>query len=390
LALLTVADPPAVPVLAIALKKPDKQLTYAGFGYQNGQPSAGDLEVKFSTGSSVLRDILPSEALSELRQSQSQIDVDSEILRFNVALQPGMSGGPIVDKAGRVIGIVAGGLKAGAAPASWGWPSEWIQQLQASTQVKNQPVLLARAYYSFSEMDAVAKAITTGKSLTCGAITFRYHGERAFQDVARGADDEVRLRYIEGISGLPQTTIQAMRFETWVHEESGATVVTPARYSRTAATDACELRSTTGPFRQVVWGAAAPDVGSVQDVSTRFEQTVMFTRSSYQYGFVWDQALTTAGVQFRDNGLVFNRKGFVQVKQFIAGSQPAYAHTFETLIAKNGSFVGIGTINDDLLPTINLCNQSNGKLPGCGPVMRYLEEWTLFILATQLSTYPST
>lgn len=391
LALLNVTNPPNVPVLVRARPPSDKGASYAGFGYQNGQPTAGDQPVYFSTGSSYLRDILPREAANELRQSGSQIDVNREVLRFNVALQPGMSGGPIVDNAGQVVGIIAGGLRAGAAPASWGWPAAWVDLLQVSTEPRDRPVLFAGAYYSLNEMTVAADAAKTGRSITCGTLTFAYRGRWSFQDVARGADDEVRLRYVMAISTLPTSTIETMQFETWVHSSSGATVVTPAGYRAERVGDVCELRSSTGPFRQVIWGAAAQDAMEVQRVSLQFEQGVMYPRAPYPYGFQIDPSLTTNGPQFRENGLVFNRKGFAQAKQMVmAGSLAPLAHTFETLIAKNQSFVGIGTLNDAVPQGLAACSQSGGRLPGCDGMIRHLEEWTRFVLATQLSTFPST
>src|SRR5262249_23608333 len=148
---------------------------------------------------------------------------------------------------------------------------------------------------------------------------------------------------------------------------------TPVGYVQSNGNTACEFRSSTGPFRQVIWASAASDATEVQAVSTRFEQTVMLPLAPYQFGFQLDPALTTNGPQFRENGLVFNRIGFLQAKQFAApGTMVPMAHTFETLIAKNGSFVGIGTLNDDVPAALGLCAQSGGKMQGCESVMRHL------------------
>ena len=155
LALLRVADPPAVPALRRASAgQADRGNAFFGLGYQNGQISAGDVKVTFSSGNARLDSILTPEIIVELQKIQSPIDVHRNVLRFNTALQPGMSGGPIVDANGAVIGIVAGGLKAGAAPASWGWPSESIPDLFVSTAAIDQTITVGRAYYSLSELDA--------------------------------------------------------------------------------------------------------------------------------------------------------------------------------------------------------------------------------------------
>lgn len=392
LALLSVDGAPAVPVLKLAAPPPDRGKMYAGFGYQNGQPTAGDVPVAFSTGSEYLRDILPSEARRELQQTGSAIDLDRRVLRFNVALQPGMSGGPIIDLRGEVIGIVAGGLKAGAAPASWGWPSELVRALLTSNEAPQQQVRLARAYYSLSEMDVEAAALRDRREVRCGSLTFTYRGTRTFADVAAGADDQPRLQYIMSISTRPRSEIDALKFDVWVHAPSGATAVTPSGYQLEAGDGACIVRSNRGPFKQAIWGAKATNPMEIAQVSSQFEITVMAALAPYAYGFMPDPSLTTMGPQFRDNGMVFNRKGFTQPKTLWVPGAPAphLAHTFETLIAKSGSFLGVGTLNDDMPANAMWCLQQGDGAPGCENTTAHIREWTHFILATQLSTYPST
>jgi S1-C subfamily serine protease len=392
LAALTVSAAPAVPSLAAAKPPPNRSAVFMGLGYQNGQLSGGDMRVTFSTGSSQLKDILTADALSELTKIGSPIGTDRNVLRFNVALQPGMSGGPIIDSAGDVIGIVAGGLKAGAAPASWGWPAEWLSALLRSGEDTSQSIQIAGSYYTLPDLTALEAARQSGRNMTCGALQFSYRGRRMFQDVARGADDVQRVEYIVQLSTLPRSEIDSLEFDVWIHEASGATVVTPAGYFLMNDGPVCVARSSTGPFSQVIWGAVAGDPQQVQAAALQFETTVMDPRVPH-FAFQMDLALTTfqwngtPGPQFRDNGMVFNRKGYSHSKGYLAPPN-VVAHSFETLVAKGGSFIGIGTINDnrplDLLQCV-----SSPFVPQCQGAREYLKEWTLFILATQLSTYPS-
>jgi S1-C subfamily serine protease len=392
LALLSADTPQSVPMLRLAPPPPDRGKTFAGFGYQNGQPTAGDQLVTFSTGSALLRDILPYEALRELQQSGSAIDANRQVLRFNTALQPGTSGGPIVDPSGAVVGIVAGGLKAGAAPASWGWPSEWITNLMTSSDPLGRPVATTRSYYTLTEMNAEASAVRSGRRLRCGSLEFVFRGTRRYADVARTADDQPRLQYIIATTRRPQTEIDNYKFDIWTHEPSGATAVTPSGYELISNGQVCMARSPSGVFTQVVWGVQIASAADVQPVSLQFEQTVMYPLAPYPFGFQYDQVLSTMTVQFRDNGMTFHRKGFTQPKAqwYPGGPMPPLSHTFETLIAKSGSFLGVGTLNNDLPHTMQFCVQSGGNAPGCDSVIRHLREWTHFVLATQLSTYPST
>ena len=152
------------------------------------------------------------------------------------------------------------------------------------------------------------------------------------------------------------------------------------------------VRSRSGPFVQVIWGAPAVTQFDVTQVSIFFEQRVMFPLAPYNFGFEIDPALTTQGAQFRDSGMVFNRKGFTQPKAYWVPGMPfpPLAHTFETLIANAGTFLGVGTVNNDMPQgqLQRICLQG-GQMPACSAVLANVAEWTRFILATQLSTFPA-
>jgi S1-C subfamily serine protease len=158
LGLLEVNNPPTLPALRLSTATISKDASYASFGYPLGVPTASDQLVTLAVGAPRLQDILPDEAARELNRSGSRISIQTNVLRLNVALQPGMSGGPIVDAVGDVVGVVAGGLKSGAAPVSWGWSRDGVRRLLSSTEQVNQNVVLARIQYSSTELEQMANA----------------------------------------------------------------------------------------------------------------------------------------------------------------------------------------------------------------------------------------
>lgn len=393
LALLSPTSPLPAPGLRLANPPPDQNGNFSAAGFQNNQLSAGDVLVSFSAGSSQLNQILTAASLTDLRGAHSAIDFRQSVLRFNAALQPGMSGGPIVDRNGHVIGIVAGGLKAGAAPASWGWPAEWIAELLVSGEVINRPVRTAMIYYSSQDLRDIATSRSAKERISCG-LGMVYHGRKSFAEISAGADDYQRLQHIVAISGQTLAEIAAIDFDLWVHEPSGATAVVPAGLAIVNEDNYCVVKSNVGPFQQVIWSTQAPTPIDIQNMSITFEQNIMYRKAPYGFGFQIDPQLTTfqfpnvPGPLFRDN-MVFNRKGFSQPKQPYFGPNTPMAHSFETLVAKSGTFLGVGTINDNVPANLGLCLQSMGNMPGCGAAIAHLHEWSRFVLATQLSTYPA-
>lgn len=401
LSLLDVSNPPPVPSLRLAAGAPARDHSFVGFGYPLGTPTAGDQTVTFSVGAQRLADILPDAAAEELRRSGSRIAVEREVLRFNVPLQPGMSGGPIVDAAGEVIGVVAGGLKAGAAPVSWGWPSEGVRQLLRSTEAVEQTVRLTGLQYSLADLQRLASAAQSGRRLRCGELEFTDNGTRTLAELMRGADDWQRVQYILHISGENPQRLSGELYQVWVHAGSGATAVVPAGYELHDEAGTCVARSAKGPFQLLVWAARAPTDADVQWKSSEFEQRVIAPRMPYNYGAQIDPQLSTLvpnalgqlvpGRQDRANGLVFNRKGFTLAKrpaQFPGDIVPL-AHGFHTLVARSGSFLGVAALNDAIDPRVYACRSPNPPAIGCVGAMLHLSEWTRFVLATQLSTFPA-
>lgn len=401
LSLLQIDAPPTVPTLRLAPGKPVQDQVFAGFGYMLGMPTAGDQEVRFSTGATRLLDILPPAAADELRASGSPIAPEREVLRFNVALQPGMSGGPIVNSAGEVIGVVAGGLKAGAAPASWGWPSDGVRRLLDSTEPTDRVVKVASMYYSLPDLSALATARQQGRRLRCGGLEFTDSGMRALGDLMRGADDIQRVIYLISISGDSIVTLAGEQFRVWVHAPSGATALVPADATLQQDGNACVARSTDGNLQQLVWSANAPSPIEVNARANEFEAVIQGPRLPRYVASQFDATLTTMamnpmtgqampGSQMRDGGLIFSRKAlslYKRAAQFY-GDQVPQGHAFETLVARSGHFLGVATINQLIDPRWMACT-NNPQYPGCADAFRNRRAWTRFVLATQLSTFPT-
>ena len=400
LGLLKINEALQLPALRLAKESISKDDSYAGFGYPLGVPSASDQLVTLSVGDTQLKDILPAQAARELAVSGSRISIATQVLRINVALQPGMSGGPIIDSKGEVIGVVAGGLKAGSAPVSWAWTRESVRRLLASVDSIDQVVAISPIQYSSNELQQLALAQRDSKRVRCGDLEFYESGTRTLADLMRGADDFERVQHIIKISQVSTDVLNRERFRVWIHAETGATAVVPAGYTLGVDGNVCIASSTAGPFKLLVWGARTPTQSDVQWRSMEFEQRVIQPRMPYQFGFLIDPQLTTfsasnmglvPGPQFRPNGLVFNRKGFTLAKVQVPfpGAPVPLAHAFHTLVAQSGAFLGVASLNDEIDPALMHCVTQQFSMPVCQRARSHLKEWTRFILATQLSTFPA-
>ena len=132
----------------------------------------------------------------------------------------------------------------------------------------------------------------------------------------------------------------------------------------------------------------------MQQAALRFEHEVMCPRVP-QFGFTVDGGVTTftpmgvPGSLFRDNGLVFDRKGYNHPKLPYFGPGTPMAHSFETLIAKGGIFLCVGTVHGEVHPRLQQCLSGDLRSAFGDAARRHLDEWPHFVLATQLSTHPA-
>lgn len=376
LALLIVNAPPTKSSLSqTSPGNPDSD--YQALGYGLGMLSIGEQDVRMGVaGSSVLGQWLPIANTQSL--SGTDIDTQQSVIRFSSQLLPGMSGGPVYDDQGRVIAIVAGGLKNGTVPASWGWPATLLNDLAQSNEPLNASVSLSNSTYAF--VTNPASSVT----VTCGGLTFNKGNTVTFEEAAKTSDDVNRLYSTASVSAVPINVLQGFRFQLWTHLESGATLAVPDDVTLAQQGNVCVAATTNGTFEQVISASPAANQHEVNQVSITFEQQIVTPKISPNLGSYPDQVLTTWGPQQRSDGLVVNRKAYFFGRQQLGPGRFKATHQFETLMARDGTFVGISTFNND----VEQCVNPVGQYVLCNRSQQYLQQWAKFVLATQMSTYP--
>jgi hypothetical protein len=295
LALLKVGDPPNVPALNLEQSAVRPDDLYVAIGYSLQQSTLSNLDVGISIGSAALRDFLPSELQQQLRQN-TEIDINSRIIRFKSPLEPGMSGGPIANASGKVVAIVAGGLQNGTVPASWGWPGTLLTSLLTSTTN-----MLGHAAASMT-LFAMVKDTMPHETKQCGNLTFTKIATRTYGDIWQTADDQAAVIRVAAISTRPQSIIDQFSFDLWRHRESGATVAVPAGIDLAADGIRCCAQSASGQFQEIIQGEPAPGAYQIQAETVRFENSIAPQYADY----AWqpDIYLTGPGPNTRSDGLV--------------------------------------------------------------------------------------
>ena len=375
---------------------------YREIGFPEQRNSIETVPVAPSTSNPRLQDFLPTQDLATLRRYMP-IDAGSVAVRFSSYLYHGLSGGPVIDSAGRVVAVVGGGIDDGSAPASWGWPTDGIAVLRSSSELVAAVSNLARPPATLVSVPSPAEHVAPQVSRRCGGLDFVWVGRRSFAQVRNGADDPMRLGYVAGISTRPADEVDALQFDIWRTLPSGGTAVVPAGSTLTRTGDHCSVQSAGGAIKMVVWGQPSQDEYALRQAALQFETdfnaSYLQSPSGYARTSNIDWTLTTQGSQTgaapgqvqRTDGLLFNRKGATvfEASPVPPGYRPV-VHLFETLLARGGTFLGVRVVNEiygELVP--GCVYVSATKPPGCAASERQLREWVPFVLATQLSTFPA-
>jgi S1-C subfamily serine protease len=387
LALLEFDEPHGPKPLKIRAQTLNPDESLAAIGFSTTEPTLGDKRVVLSSGRHLLSDIGDQRQFFDLRAMG--IDTGAQILRFSSPLNPGMSGGPIIDSDGQVVGIVAGGQENVPAPSSWGWPAGSLIQLGASLEPTN---VAARArsgvLFSIPQRDDLIRR-------RCGALLFTLDRRLPFNDAVKYPDDtNAQTTLVNQLQAFSQLSRQS--FDVWRDGDGGATVLVPAGADLREFSDHCTAQL-SGDVKEVVWGQQLLLQIPMETFVSEFERNFGIA----VYGIPVAPAQPPVRFQ-RSDGALFLREHAV-LGQSVPGQKPLpKAAIAQKAMSKGGSVVIVQIANEmvgQMAPLVlpyggpeapTFTQQCNTLLKGlnCDRLANSILEYVAFQLAAELSTYP--
>lgn len=218
LALLKVTGAPPFPIMKLSTAILHPNDYFYTLGYQLGALKASDRRVRIGYAGKTLKDLVSPAVAKEIADSGTP-DPTIDIIYVD-NLVHGLSGAPIFDASGKVVGIADGGLENGAAGIDWALPAKYLATLLTSPEdVRAGASMLGSAHQFSADIHA-----ENGPVLQCGDFFFKQVRTISLADALHGTDDPVGLQQL--IQGFQQEPA-SLTFSVYRHTEFGAILVFP-------------------------------------------------------------------------------------------------------------------------------------------------------------------
>ena len=372
LALLRVPSQSDVHPLEESQNIPQVNDTLEVIGYYFTAPTPDSRPLHVTLGKPVLEDMLTDDLRAAIFRAGSP-NLMTDILRLDGNLVPGLSGAPVIDQSGQVVGIGSGGLENGTVGISWAVQSHYLGDLESAPANSGSAPSLAGA----SPLFAAPVQGADETSVQCGDFSFAYIKTRSLGQLLASADDVIGLQQIaEAIGYSPQQTL-GFEYDVYTEPLSGGSVAVPQGTTFVSSNGLCLGQIANG--LDITLGSTFGN--SPQAIETASE---VFENEFDKGNLFWypDPSFTYPAARGRSDGLVVRRKNAVGYFANVLSGD-----AFETLISRGNTFIGVRVRDLDYALPYQECSMQP-YLNGCDQVNALRQLWVTAALGVQLSTFP--
>jgi Trypsin-like peptidase domain len=373
LALLGLDHPGPGSPLAVGRTTPQPNDTLQVIGFYYGVPTLDNRPLRVTIGSPILRDMLPDQVRRNLQQTEA-IDLGTQIVRVDGHLVPGLSGAPLVNGHGEVVGIGSGGLENGLAGIAWAVQARYLDDLGRAPAPATLPNL-----GSSSVLFSAPAIGDRPQVVRCGTFNFARSKVRTLGDVLKTTDDPAGFAYLATTAGIDVQQLLGTRLAVYSETSTGASVAVPEQTYLRVLNDDC-----TASFNEIVnIRLTSKRVTSPADIQN---QSAAFEQSFSGGGLTWfpNPAFTYSQPLQRADGFIVRRKSWVG---FMGAEARGVA--FETLLAKRNIFVGVQVHNHSIdQQAWSQCSIAPADTATCANLFQVFDFWKAALSGAHLSTIP--
>jgi hypothetical protein len=370
LALLKLAEEVAVKALVLAKTAPARGAELVALGYPLGSPVLRSMKGELrQVGGDHLGDIIGNAGLRNEIKRQGFPSLQARVLDMQLPLTPGMSGGPVVDGSGALVGICNGGLENGTGELTWAIDARGLGELMASTDTNSSNVRTAAKTLFAAEVEAASG----GTTVEVNGKSFTKLRTRTVAELTRFTEDPMGLAQLA--NEFAALNPQAWEFDVYRDLEGGASFVLPEGSSLRQDRGFATVSQSEGQMEmRIRYDTSVPTLDDLHRASLLFEQQV-----GALYGNLpWapNPAWTYVQPYFYPNGLAVRRRSYVTLPLLYLGNPPVAMpekYAFETFAAMNGRLLSVCALNL--------------SYPGIFQDREQAVRWGKMVLAVQLASF---
>lgn len=350
-------------------------------GYYYGVSTVDNRPLTVTIGSPILRDMITDkvrQSITDAGYSAAFLSID--ILRVDGNLVPGLSGAPIIDRFGKVVGIGSGGLEQGLSGIAWATQAHYLAALGTAPQLPTNASSTTLASFKSAKAFYSTTAESTGESIACGDLHFVKAKSRTVKTVVATTDDLLGFLQIASTTGLTGDQVNSLELDIYSEPSLGGSFALPAGAVLVSSGAICRAHIAHGNVDIQVFSAIRSTPVELNNAFMAFEQQLVVGSPLQWTG---DARYTYPAPHPRVDGFLVFRKAAMG----FSGAQQL-GEAFETIMEKQNQAIGIAIINSDY----NVLRYQQCYLmpqsPGCQDTLSDQKQWATGVLAVHLSTYP--
>ncbi|WP_421724369.1 S1 family peptidase [Bauldia sp.] len=375
-------------VQTVTTDSPPVHSRVAAVGFALGAPTADDKLLTVTTANDPpparLRQMLPDAERQQIERN-GPWDLETAIIRLDGNLTHGHSGAPLLDHAGRVVAIGAGGLQSGASGIVWAVSASYLLDSGSWTDIRPGQRVDPENTLTFSVQPPQSRLDQVG----CGDFALSRSRTSSFDEIAASVDDPNGLYQVQAAVGFGYPIdFSSMQFDIWEDLQSGAVVPLPEGTRPQPGPGGCTADAGNGV---TIWirsfdGSDQPyDFFQINAFSAQLENDVSFSLGQLfpDPNFTYSHPIT------RPDGFIANRKGAMGLQVPLDMTRGYQNYGFITHVARSGYYLGVAALRRESVIDLGQVNQClAGNISVCDQALAPLHAWASAALSVHMSTMP--